>query len=389
MTYNKKTFCIHPFSSLEVKQDGNVKVCCLSSADIPGVNVTRNSIDEIKSSAWLKSLQIALKSGVRHSNCKYCWGEEDAGIESKRTRDTDLSNSNYSTDSTDILYLDLKLGNLCNLKCRICNPYSSSKWFQEWADVRVDDTAKPGFTKLIQSFKHTWDVDSKVWDQLKSVMPYIRRLDIYGGEPLLIPKLWELLNFAKSINNSENISLHFNTNGTVMPTSAQLELLASFKEVDIQISLDDVGKRYTYQRHPADWEEVKKNVIAFKHMTWLKMNANITSSLYNIYYIDEIAKTIHDELGTDIYFNQLHHPIELSIVNLSPAIKQILVEKMKDAQVFKRDINATLNRIATNENSGNIKKFLEQAELHDKYRNESFADTFSEWYSILVKHYGQ
>ena len=30
-----------------------------------------------------------------------------------------------------LMFLDLKLGNICNLKCRICGAWSSNKWAQE------------------------------------------------------------------------------------------------------------------------------------------------------------------------------------------------------------------------------------------------------------------
>jgi hypothetical protein len=121
---------------------------------------------------------------------------------------------------------------------------------------------------------------------------------------------------------------------------------------------------------------------------WLKMNTNITISMYNLYYIDESSQQIFDEFGTDVYFNQLHRPDTLSITHLSPEIKSILVDKMKNARAFKRDIDNTLNRVATDPNPELVKKFLQETEIHDKYRNESFSATFPEWYELLMKHYG-
>ena len=30
------------------------------------------------------------------------------------------------------VYVDLRLGNLCNLKCRMCNPGHLTQWVEEW-----------------------------------------------------------------------------------------------------------------------------------------------------------------------------------------------------------------------------------------------------------------
>ncbi len=386
MTYNKKTFCIHPWKGLTVNNANNsVRVCCMSVQDIPNASLKTNTMEEISNNEWLQGLRNSLQYGIRHKNCKACWEEEDAGMTSKRQRDTDFD---APLPDTTVSILDLKLGNLCNLKCRICNPYNSSKWFQEWADVRVDSSSLSHFTENIKSIKTLWDDDSKIWDNLEAAMPNVTHMELYGGEPFLIKRLWELLAFTKQAGNSKNISIHFNTNGSVSLTDEQWSILQEFKAVDFQVSLDDVGARHSYQRHPSDWNVVRENVLKFKSVPWLKMNTNITISMYNLYYIDESSQQIFDEFGTDVYFNQLHRPDTLSITHLSPEIKSILVDKMKNARAFKRDIDNTLNRVATDPNPELVKKFLQETEIHDKYRNESFSATFPEWYELLMKHYG-
>jgi sulfatase maturation enzyme AslB (radical SAM superfamily) len=357
----------------------------MSVQDIPNASLKTNTMEEISNNEWLQGLRHSLQYGIRHKNCKACWEEEDAGMTSKRQRDTDFD---APLPDTTVSILDLKLGNLCNLKCRICNPYNSSKWFQEWADVRVDSSSLSHFTENIKSIKTLWDDDSKIWDNLEAAMPNVTHMELYGGEPFLIKRLWELLAFTKQAGNSKNISIHFNTNGSVSLTDEQWSILQEFKAVDFQVSLDDVGARHTYQRHPSDWNVVRENVLKFKSVPWLKMNTNITISMYNLYYIDESSQQIFDEFGTDVYFNQLHRPDTLSITHLSPEIKSILVDKMKNARAFKRDIDNTLNRVATDPNPELVKKFLQETEIHDKYRNESFSATFPEWYELLMKHYG-
>ena len=69
--------------------------------------------------------------------CTRCWSEEDAGRTSKRMHTLDrlkdiLKHEEEGTEKPKQLYfLDLKLGNICNLKCRICGSWSSSKYAGE------------------------------------------------------------------------------------------------------------------------------------------------------------------------------------------------------------------------------------------------------------------
>lgn len=383
---NKNTFCIHPWRGISANSNGSVRVCCMSTVDIPDVNLRTHSFSEISASPWLDNLRMSLKHGIKHRNCNSCWGEEAAGIISKRQRDTNLNNLDEPTAIISIV--DLKLGNLCNLKCRICSPKNSSKWYQEWMDLKVQDSDKATYTSHIKSLKTVWDSNSKIWDNIQASVEHIEHIDLFGGEPLINERLWELLSYVKSSGYASQISIHMNTNGSVRLTDEQWDTLSGFKYTDFQVSLDDIGARHTYQRHPSKWEEVKSNVLSYKEKSWLRLNTNITVSLFNLYYIDEIAYEINRQLDLHVHFNYLHRPEQLSVVHLSSDIKQILVAKMQNSGKFQDNIDAALNRVASAENPDMIKSFLTEVEMHDKYRNESFAETFPEWYALLMKHYG-
>ncbi|MFZ9151303.1 MAG: hypothetical protein ACO22T_09025, partial [Burkholderiales bacterium] len=41
----------------------------------------------------------------------------------------------FCGDVKKINKLFIRMGNLCNLKCRMCNPYSSSPWVDDWNDM--------------------------------------------------------------------------------------------------------------------------------------------------------------------------------------------------------------------------------------------------------------
>ena len=48
-----------------------------------------------------------------------------------------------------MLEYDIRIGNLCNLRCKMCNPGESTKWYDEWMDTMFDGF-KSDFASLDQ-----------------------------------------------------------------------------------------------------------------------------------------------------------------------------------------------------------------------------------------------
>jgi hypothetical protein len=74
-------------------------------------------------------------AGGKPAICQSCWKKEDAGISSLRQsmiktyKDNDRWDEFLDNIHKTKIYpveLDLKLGNYCNLSCRMCSSYSSS-----------------------------------------------------------------------------------------------------------------------------------------------------------------------------------------------------------------------------------------------------------------------
>jgi pyruvate-formate lyase-activating enzyme len=384
------TFCIHPFNSLSIDGTGDqrsYKPCCMSNQPIVSESVPVNSIDSAFNSDWMNSLRDSLMNGVQHPACNFCWDEERAGKESKRVRDSKTQLTLQHKPDIILKNIDLKMGNLCNLKCRICNPWNSSKWENEWFTVS-------GRTESIQQFKNTfkiqrqsWNTGEKIWDELLEVLPNIESFDLYGGEPLLIENVWNILKLSVEKGYSKNQKIHYNTNGTIIPNQEQLALWEKFKLVDLQISVDDINERHNYQRHPNKWEIIKNNIELLQQVKWIKLTTNATISNFNVFYLDEITTEIMDNLGCSVWYNILHSPNEYSVDALDPKIKEILLKKLDHVKDKNSDILNILNFIGSNPDPNKIKLFLKRVQEHDTYRKESFPATFPKWYDILKQHY--
>jgi MoaA/NifB/PqqE/SkfB family radical SAM enzyme len=86
---------------------------------------------DIQNSDHMRTLREQFLAGEKPQTCRRCWMEERAGRTSKRMHTLDRMkhmgiSSDWTADAKPLMFLDLKLGNICNLKCRICGSWSSS-----------------------------------------------------------------------------------------------------------------------------------------------------------------------------------------------------------------------------------------------------------------------
>ena len=144
-----KTFCVLPWMHLATNPGGSLRICCNSNPKTNRIikdpdtkkeyKIFRDSMEEAWNSDTYKEFRRQFLAGERPETCVRCFREEDAGVRSPRIgynekwmRDDIVLTE---TPPMDIRYVDLRLGNLCNLKCRMCNPWSSSMWVKDWNQV--------------------------------------------------------------------------------------------------------------------------------------------------------------------------------------------------------------------------------------------------------------
>jgi translation elongation factor EF-1beta len=113
--------------------------------------------------------------------------------------------------------------------------------------------------------------------------------------------------------------------------------------------------------------------------------------MYNIFYIDELIKYNADNLKLNLKFNLLHWPDKMSIKNLPTNIKNIIKNKIESLDEHSLSyvqkifgIKEVVAFMLDNEGSTNdLAEFIKVTNLHDDYRNESFATTFPEYWNLL------
>ena len=94
---------------------------------------------------------------------------------------------------------------------------------------------------------------------LYNQIPFLKRVTIAGGEPLLIKEHHSFLEECINQKEAHHISLHYHTNGTVLGSDL-FDKWKHFESVIVFISLDDIGGRNRYIRYPCSWKRIEKNI---------------------------------------------------------------------------------------------------------------------------------
>jgi len=384
--------CMLPWISIETSPIGTARPCCLAVDEITKPDGTKyslreNTLEEIYHSDYMQDLRKNFLAGNKPATCQRCWDEEAAGRTSKRINSRIRLKEYYNSvdfqniDPDQLWFIDLKLGNICNLKCRICGSWSSSKWAKEEIDYvseLVDRKTHLAYTYLKDG---AWPRESEVfWDNLKTLLPNIKYFEFTGGEPFLIEQHFELLRYAVEQGYSKNIEIHYNTNGTVFPEQA--ELWSNFKHVEIAFSIDNVGARFEYERYGADWNLVQENIDKFTAMRSDKISTQLctTMNIQNVYYLPELCDWISTQIFDHVYFNMLHDPWHMCISKMTTPAQELVINRLT-AHEFNPKYRAEILRIVKfikNGDGSDGKEFLQKMQTTDDYRKQSFSETHVE-----------
>jgi len=342
-------FCVLPWVSLEASPIGTVRPCCLADDELVDDSgekfslLTANFAD-IQNSASMRKLREEFLAGKKPQTCRKCWNEERAGRTSKRMHTLNrlkhvLPGGEWTADAKSLMFLDLKLGNICNLKCRICGSWSSSQFATEELNQLKSEDKKSSFH--YQMLKDgAWPRENEsFWTEIDSCLNDIRYIEFTGGEPFMIQEHFEMLQGIVDRGIAGNVEIHYNTNGTHYPEEA-IEIWRHFKTVEVAFSIDDLGPRFEYQRTNAVWAEVVDNLSKFRTLREQYPNIQLqccsTVNVFNVRYIDQLAQWIALQGFDFVYWNMMHDSWYFSIATLPDAVKSEIILHLESATVPER-----------------------------------------------------
>jgi organic radical activating enzyme len=368
---------------LATNASGNFRVCCNSS---PGKNLIlredgnahklyRDDINDVWDSETYKTIRKQMLEGERPDMCVRCFREEDAGLNSARTS----ANNKWKDDAIDyvenpaldVRYIDLRLGNLCNLKCRMCNPYASNQWLKEW------DLVAPGMTPSERDRlkKMDWPEHPKTWENLFSISDTIEEIYLTGGEPTIIHEQHKLLQHCIDNGTAKNIRLKYNINMTNIPNHL-LEMWTHFKRVQLNCSIDATGDLNRYIRYPSQWVTINKTWDQIRKLDNVDYEIHCTVQMYNILRLPALIDWAAPS-GSRIYFNILNHPAELNIRVLPTQLKDLAAERLAPYLGMEK-VQGVIDYMYAEDWSVDYPKFLEYTRILDESRGEKLIDIVPE-----------
>jgi len=347
-----KTFCMHPFTGLATREDGAIKVCCRSH---PIGFIQKNTLEEIWNNSTMRRIRKQVLKDQRPPECAPCFKLEDQGVESLRQRhikgDIPEARINLYPNALDQLGVDykmpftfptmeLKLNNLCNLKCRMCNPTDSTSW-NDWKEVEEFYVKEDNYlVKNIQQLKlmdspylDKFTDNPKWWASLEKLLPHFRRVEFAGGEPLTDPTHYRILEMLQPY--AKDIEIKYATNLTSLGKGKRtiFEYWPAFKSVAVNVSIDGLGASYEYVRGNANWEELVANIKEIQKIPNVsRIVGAVAVQVSNALILGDMIEYFLDELGIVFYTNMVNYPNVLSAQVLPMPLKTIAIANMLQAQ---------------------------------------------------------
>lgn len=299
---NSNSYCVLPFVQQFVDTDNRIMPCCISDRSSVGpeyTDVTSFNND------YLKRIRKQMLKGVKPKPCRVCYDKELKGFKSKRKKvnkqfeEWKFEVDDQGTMATMPQYYDLRPGNVCNLKCVMCNPRVSSKWIE---DNHLS----------FEPYEKTVKFSTNQIDEILANASSIKRLQLAGGEPFYMPSVERLLLGLVNKGFAKNIDLQITSNLTYLKDEI-LHLLKQFKKIVITISVDGIKEVGEYIRFPMKWNVFNDNLNTLLEHKHIKIAVNITKSQLNYEHIDTVLEWCYNKGLTDIDVNNLTHPPILAV----------------------------------------------------------------------------
>ena len=451
MKIDSKTFCPFPFMNLNNNTDGSMKICCAQNENLhiekddgTKFNVGVDNIDDIWNSAHMRSIRKRLLAGEQIQECNVCWNVEntestfgqhekpkstrmdsiesymkDGGIYSHMKDVIEqniemMDDDGYIQDALNSL--ELRLGNICNLKCTMCWGYSSSRINNERLEIyKLYKKQMPIWLydmwyqseQDISKINMLWHENPKFLDNFKKVAPTLKRLYVTGGEPSIIKANDDMINHLIEIGNKE-CHVSFTTNLTTWNVDLY-EKLEFFDKSEVQVSIDGYKDSQEYIRYGCKWKDIDKN---FRKL--IELPEKVRVQIYNVFQIYNIFETYKlmrwlESLDVDRHISFypiiIDQPIQLRAINLPYDIRDRasnLYRRYYDYGTYKNsylDLHGAANRIISylgtdwkpHESYGKYVQGVKQSETNqrrmfyqytnfmDMVRGHNFFETFAEF----------
>ena len=427
-----KTFCPYPWIHVMTQPTGTVSWCCVARDNFKnddGSMVDLNQghkIESVWNSNHMRKIRKQMIEGDVVKGCEHCYDLEDMGFPSYRTnyirdwfeysgRGEEIHeiiersiNNDYKVEESP-MYLDFRLGNMCNLKCRMCQPQNSSQIQKEYkkietAEPRAGQFIKDNFTwgQFVDNLTN-WEDDPDFLKQVEAWLPNVSKLYFTGGEPTIIERVYWIMEKCVEMGIAKDIELVFNSNMTNIQKRF-LDLVEQFKSVLMCVSVDAYGHENEYIRGASHWKQVEKNLRKYCASDVIgTVLFSPVIQIYNVLTITKLLSFIEEleiEYGREVFVTFLicDYPTSLDFRNCPEQVREVaagrLEQWLKQSKVLAnrpenvQSINATIKALKENRKENweqELVTFKKYTKLLDKQRNESMEEALPELHRLMYQ----
>ncbi len=251
-------YCVYPFNYAHIGHKGQPTLCCNNGQHRLPYNIKEHSLKDIWTSDEINAVREQLSTGSCPTGCEHCFNPEMDGVRSfrqKALRGTFGTNTPF--DDTVIRGLDLRIGNTCNLKCIMCNSYSSVQLYKMvpdmgkhygWPQEVVDRIKVEHDPKTMD-----WCNDENAWQNIfDGIDARLQHVYMAGGEPFYVNNFEDILHTM--MGKAPNAKYVINTNATRLLKDKDVERFKNYN-LEMRVSIDGLGSVDEYIRNGTDWKQ--------------------------------------------------------------------------------------------------------------------------------------
>lgn len=399
-------YCVLPWIHIAADTDGSVKPCCIFKGHIKkedgtNYNLGNDKIEDFFNTSDYISIRENMINNVQTPGCEQCYKIENFGKESKRVlmnrRFADMRPTEILTDA-EIQFFDLRFGNLCNLKCRSCQPINSSQ-----LDKQVQD--HPELQKFYPYFGYAqteWYETETFKHNIDSNLKHIKLIYLAGGEPTLIDRTYKFLEDCIKLGYNEKISLIVVSNVTY-ENDTFTDLIKKFKNVIYYASIDGYKEVQEYLRYPSKWDHIDRNISKLVTNNTDNVSIRFTptiqitnlSNIVDLFEYGEQFNREHKKSIIQFFVNQLESPSYLNLINLPLDYKKQCWDKINEwvqtkcqyqPETFYDTLKAVEGKCLEDvDYKYNLTQFFEFNDLLDKVQNKKLIDINPDLYKLKYK----
>jgi sulfatase maturation enzyme AslB (radical SAM superfamily) len=284
--------------------------------------------------------------------------------------------------------LDIRPGNLCNLKCRMCGPHSSSQLQKE--ALQNPDLFK-GFHLDIYDTEGVFS--EKNLNFLLKNVDKGEHIKFLGGEPTLMPEVSDILDKLIETNNT-SVPIHITTNCT-NTTEQFMNKLKQFTRLTFNYSVDGTDKVVEYIRHPVKFNTIDNNIRLYKNIAE-DDNISFVLQAYNLFNLYDTIKWSAD-IEVRVHTELLQTPRWCSVLCIPKEIRDKELYKTKELVLNEEysewvtnpntNIIPTIDRILEDDREYSLKYLTRNTKRFDTARRQHIKDYIPEVWEIIKDEY--